>query len=610
MTAKIRIWTATALLLTCAACGNNNGNAVAEPSAAECERAAATALLACIDGASAADVACYDRDGAICVDGDSSLSAALDAAGQAVLAGCSDAAVRQADYGPEMTVGAVARRIQASCQAEASSLAVRTYGGPQGAAWANAAGNDDARACIRAAHSIATKLIDQVFTAHNACLDDGTGCASLDSDIAALEQSATTDTEAACEDISALIAVDAPTYAERAVTQAECATAMARPESDSLAIPCGPRDAIERAPRGEYARVVLNSDVWGTRCGDGSEFSFLVRLAPQGAPVENLMVAMEGGGVCLFQDDCTDRPPELFFSHDRTAPESGIMSNDPAVSPFADWTKVYLPYCNQDVFIGGGATNVFDNGFTVHRFGAINVRAALRYVRDLIWRELDESTEQGYRPDRMRVFFGGFSAGGFGTLYNYHYVLDDLQWVHTTAFPDASLALDSGGAFSVAALGAILIPESQVGWSSLNYLPPYCFATDCGVGPIGLAAAAPRLKAVPDQQVMVLTSQVDDVQASTTFFPSTPEWTNELRSQYCQLHGINGAHFYMPATPESVHVISLRPELFSDNSVDGELMVDWLWGAVTDPDGVQNRVEEGDLVDLFPGVEPFPCDIP
>ena len=69
----------------------------------------------------------------------------------------------------------------------------------------------------------------------------------------------------------------------------------------------------------------------------------------------------------------------------------------------------------------------------MQRFGAVNVRAALRYVRDVLWRELDPTTPDGYRPDRIRVLFGGFSAGGFGTLYNYHYVLDDLQWAHTAA---------------------------------------------------------------------------------------------------------------------------------------------------------------------------------
>ena len=39
-------------------------------------------------------------------------------------------------------------------------------------------------------------------------------------------------------------------------------------------------------------------------------------------------------------------------------------------------------------------------------------------------------------------------------------------------------------------------------------------------------------------------------------------------------------------------------------------MVDWLYGgAVTDPDNVVNRMEEGDFVMDIPGVDPFPCQV-
>jgi len=600
-----RLWLPTlALSLALTACGDDD-DANIDPAA--CERDAASALRACLYDASVAIAGCYLDGGAICTAADPEFAAALDTARDSVRSSCDDAAVQTAGYGPEMTAQALAERIAVSCSAESTSLAVRIYGGPQGAAWAEADAAPEA--CILSSHPTGLDALVAASDAYAACLDDETRCASLDDDIAEIAATAATAVDSACEDLSALVAIDAETFADRAVAQAQCATAASRTGYEQLGLECGPRDSIAQLPRGEYAQVILDSDEWGTLCGDGSEFAFQVRLAPEGFPVENLIVAMEGGGVCLFED-CASRPPSLFEALSVVAPESGIMSNDPEVSPFANWSKVYLPYCNQDVFIGGGATNTFDNGFTVHRYGAINVRAALRYVRDLIWRELDQSTEEGYRPDRMRVYFGGFSAGGFGTLYNYHYVLDDLQWARTTAFPDAALALDSGNALSVGNLGAILIPESDIGWSSLPYLPPYCFDFDCGVGPIGFAAAAPRLEAVPEQQALVLTAQVDDVQVSTTFFDSTADWVNELRFQYCELRDIQGAKFFMPALPESVHVISLRPDLYGDRPVDGETMVDWLWRGVTDPETVENRVEEGDLVEVFPGVEPFPCDIP
>jgi hypothetical protein len=209
----------------------------------------------------------------------------------------------------------------------------------------------------------------------------------------------------------------------------------------------------------------------------------------------------------------------------------------------------------------------------------------------------------------MRVLFGGFSAGGFGTLYNYHYVLDDLQWLHTAAYPDASLALDNGQALGVRGLGAIAASTTPpLGWGAMSFLPPYCFATDCGVGPVILAATAPRLKEVPEQQFLVLSNQVDDTQVSTTFFDTTADWINALRTAYCQTRDLNGVHYYLPAVPQSNHVISPRPAFYT-GSVDGVVLRDWLADAFTDPGAIRNQVVEGDLVEQFPGVAPFPCPV-
>lgn len=599
-----RRYVAMVLVALLAACGSDDD--AAELTAQGCERAAAAALASCIEDVNAAQAGCFAAAGARCATDDAAVSAAVDAAASEIASQCSDDTV--AGYGPWITAAALTRRIESACRSESAALAARTYGGPHGATWAAATAAQ--RECLRAAHQIGGELLASVFAAHGDCLDVNCDPADLESAVADMRDGAAAELDATCDDLSSLIAVESPIFAERAALQAECATAAAYPAAGSrLGVACGPRPGIARDPRGDYVEITLDSEEWGTRCGDGSPYVFHLRLAPHGAAVENLLVAMEGGGVCLFEDDCSNRPASLFHALGRTPPQTGIMSTDPALNPFADWSMAYLPYCNQDVFIGGGATNVFSNGFTVHRFGAINVRAAMRYIRDVIWSELDEDSVEGYRPDRMRVFFGGFSAGAFGTLYNYHYVLDDLQWERTTAFPDAGLALDNGRALGVANLGAILIPESDVGWSSLPYLPPYCFATNCGVGPIALAASSPRLKAVPEQQVLILTNQVDDAQVATTFFSSRADWVNEMRRQYCELADATGIAHYLPAIPESIHVISPFPNLYRGNLVDGVEMVDWLWGAVTHPDEVVNRVEEGMLVEESPGVEPFPCAV-
>jgi len=43
--------------------------------------------------------------------------------------------------------------------------------------------------------------------------------------------------------------------------------------------------------------------------------------------------------------------------------------------------------------------------------------------------------------------------------------------------------------------------------------------------------------------------------------------------------------------------------------VDGVLMRDWLASDFSAPATVTDQVEEGDLVQAFPGVLPFPCPL-
>jgi hypothetical protein len=505
--------------------------------------------------------------------------------------------------------------LQAQCRADASSLASRTFGGPQGAALAaqDAAG----KGCLSTLHTETSKVLVGQAKAQNGCVDKqrksgNCDTAKGDEKIAKLEAKALEQIGAACGTTAGLatkIAIETPEYLARAAAQARCLTAMAHPDPAPLALDCGPRDGLIATPPGTYVQVVLNPAESGAVCGDGSSYAFWIRMAPTGNPLENIVLQMQGGGVCIFDSDCGGVSADLFEALSDPPETTGIMSNDPMVSPFANWTKVYLPYCTQDVFIGGGTTSNFPS-VTVRRFGSINTRAALRYVRDVLWRELDATTADGYYPDKIRMLFGGTSAGGFGTLYNYHYVLDDLQWAHTAAWPDASLALDNGQPLGIATLGVLLTSAAPpLGWGSLPYLPPYCFASDCGVGPVIYAASAPRLKAVPEQQFLVLSNQVDNTQVSTTFFPDLTTWINTMRQSYCDTAGTNGLHYFLPAITASTHVISTRETLFTSQAVDGIIMRDWLAQAMTAPNTLVDAVEEGTLVTDYPGVNPFPCAI-
>jgi hypothetical protein len=544
--------------------------------------------------------ACYADANGPCAEDDAAIESALTSLSASVADGCED------DEFGGLSVAALVERLQVACSSEALSLASRSYGGPQGAAWD--AGSSQDQACLQVAHERGSEFMAGVLTEINACQESGDcDASSIDDSITDLREAAASEISSACPDLGALIAVTPEQYLDRARHQADCVIATSHPETSGIELSCGPARVAEAPARGEYVQIVLDEEEWGTRCGDGSPFAFQLRLAPEGEPLDRVIVGMQGGGVCVFEDDCARvlaNSPGLFESLSDEPPVSGIMSNDPESNPFANWTKVYLPYCNQDVFAGGGQVQQFTD-FTVARYGAINVRAAMEYVRNLLWGLIDEESDAGYRPDQVLSMFGGWSAGGFGTLYNYHWMLDDLQWPQTTGFPDAALSLDSGGLLSVATLGSFAISA----WGTQPYLPPYCFDGGCAVGPVLYEATAPRLKAVPNQQLLILTNQNDAVQVGTTFFPSTPAWINAARESVCDTREVNGIHYYLTSITDSVHVVSLSDELYQ-GSVDGAVMSEWLFeGAVSDPDSVVSRMEEGDFVAAIPGVNEFPCTV-
>ena len=109
---------------------------------------------------------------------------------------------------------------------------------------------------------------------------------------------------------------------------------------------------------------------------------------------------------------------------------------------------------------------------------------------------------------------------------------------------------------------------------------------------------------------MILTNPLDDVQMNDAYFNNNrPFWINTMRKAYCETRELPGINYYFTSiSDESVHVISLRDDLWLE-SVDGETMKDWLWGAYTSPDTVVSRVEEADFVTAIPGVNPYPCDV-
>ena len=582
------------------------GNAAAVVPGQRCETGVASAVGSCVARVNKLVRHCYAKTGAACAADDASVAHALASLTRAVETRCvDDASAEAAGYGAVVTRAALLDRVREACLGEAATIAARTFGGPHAALLDGA--QPDVRACLDSAFGESGNLLVSSYRAQSSCIRRAhtggfcnTGVTALT--IASLRRKAVAKVAEKCPTLSTLLALTPTDYLTRATTQAECLTATAHGDSGPLDLACGPRPSVPVPARGQWVKVTLDSATWGTSCGDGSPYAFWLRLAPSGSPAWRVVTDMQGGGVCLGANDCGNTSPGLFKA-DEGQPGGGYLSTNPAVNPFYDWTMLFMPYCTQDLHIGGGGTSTFPT-FSVQRFGALNARAALRYLRDVVWGELEASDPDGWHPDRLRVMFSGESAGGYGVMYNYHYPLDELRWVNTTAMPDSGLALGSTLPLLVTVFG----PENQ--WNILPMLPPYCTAGTCGSGPVIENATVPRLEGTPWQQMLNISNQVDTTQSSTTSFPNVVSWTNALRTDYCDERGQTGIHFFLPASSTASHTMLRTDSLFTALAAQGVTPRDYTFAAMANPAAVVDRVDEGTLVVDRPGVNPIPCALP
>ena len=564
-----------------------------------CREASMEAAQQCIVDVSAAHAACLEGGDALCTADDSTVTAALSAAEAQVLEAC------MADETLSLPVAEHSARLASSCATQADSLAWRTFGGPHAAVWEDA--SESEKTCLTTAHEAGAQLISDELQLLVEASSDGLDVPAATALRADPRSTTRQEVTTACPILSDLIAVDVNAYVDNTGTQADCLTSMAHPSFDVPS--CGPSAATFDAPRGEWTEVIVDSATWGTQCADGTDYAFWVKLAPEGSPLDRVVVALQGGGVCVFEDDCASRfqfAPQLLNAQglDDVPFGGGVTSSNPEVSPFADWTILYAPYCTQDVFAGGGVIESFEN-LDVPRFGSVNLRTAVSMTRDVIWREMDAAGE-GYNPNDVVALFGGFSAGGYGTLYNYHWMIDDLQWRQTTAYPDGGLAVDNGELLGVGSLGLLKIPA----WGMKNYLPPYCFDGPCSGGQIILEALSERVQPGIAQNMLLLGNQHDSTQAGDAYFSNDADFINATRQMYCDTRDLPGVFWYLTSNAEeSVHVVSIRDDYWL-GEVAGMVMSDFFVQATEQPDMLASYIEEGDFVDAIPGVEPIPCQLP
>jgi hypothetical protein len=192
----------------------------------------------------------------------------------------------------------------------------------------------------------------------------------------------------------------------------------------------------------------------GPICIAGTPYSVFTR---QGSP-SNLLIFEQGGGECR-QDfyNCNI----LAEDQEPPAPRVGIWDFDSKDNPFADYSIVYMPYCDGSTF--SGDNDVFDPSFP---FGPV------RFHRGLRNQSAGMDLAKAMFPNASRITVAGSSAGGVGVAGFAPFLARFLfgNTTKLTVFNDAGPV-----AINLADTGAVAARAAD--WQFGQFYPASC--TDC-----------------------------------------------------------------------------------------------------------------------------------
>lgn len=194
-----------------------------------------------------------------------------------------------------------------------------------------------------------------------------------------------------------------------------------------------PRNFNDGFRAGDYYawQTVQAAPETGAVCGNGSPFKFFVSRVPH---TRNTLVFIEGGGACWDYDSCSGRGGVLGASNPNGIPDDymNILANPATVfvSPMVarvhpydriktqSWNIVYVPYCTGDIHAGDRVAVYPDQAqgqpsLIWHHNGLRNLRAVASWMKDSL-------------PRPTQLLTAGYSAGGAGSLFNYHPLRRDL----------------------------------------------------------------------------------------------------------------------------------------------------------------------------------------
>jgi hypothetical protein len=327
-------------------------------------------------------------------------------------------------------------------------------------------------------------------------------------------------------------------------------------------------------PAGEWTKHTFDTDGGnGPTCIDGSPFTvFTLERNPH-----KVAIYLEGGGACWqnfyfcsLQAAQAPPGPSGIFVDSFDVGGGTIVDN-----PLADWSKVYVSYCDGSVF--GGDNTVSDPGFVPgagvrHHRGVRNVTAAIDLARNTF-------------PHAAKVLLTGASAGGYGVAGVSPFIVR-FNWGN---LPRLYVLNDSGPAVSNLAQTSVI--QTRVNdWAYTQFTPSSC--TDCTTDKQPAELVEWMLE--NDSQVRSALYSTDADQTIRFFLsiPTQAGYRDLLLSTHDPIHAaFPNRHKRYIRSGSSAHTM-LRDPRYYTTIVNGTRLSDWVGALVNQQPAWTDIVQE------------------